>query len=238
MKFRYGWWIDLDFELPFAGDIEASGGEAPTSEVATFKRVGTTVGHDRVPSLEVTIPSYIPHSQFWRNLATEGKAGNPVNVSPITTKERLLATSGAGNTAAISAAGAVTLSPTVVATPGHSIDWRSDLYGVGLGIKYTGAVYTVDTISAMGVLTVDPSPTTAVAAAVYTVVGPSLADRADPGAHRGIGAILNARRGCVEQERYDSASRSATRLESECLSQMAGPVSLTSFGKSSRRAVS
>ena len=46
-------------ELPFAGDIEASGGEAPTSEVATFKRVGTTVGHDRVPSLGVTIPSYI-----------------------------------------------------------------------------------------------------------------------------------------------------------------------------------
>ena len=103
-------------ELPFAGDIEASGGEAPTSEVATFKRVGTTVGHDRVPSLGVTIPSYIPQHSSWRNLVAEGKAGNPVNVR-ITTKERLLATSGAGNTAAISAAGAVTLSPTVVATP-------------------------------------------------------------------------------------------------------------------------
>ena len=160
-------------ELPFAGDIEASGGEAPTSEIATFKRVGTTVGHDRVPSLEVTVPSYIPNHSSWRNLVTEGKAGNPVNVR-ITTRERLLATSGMGNTAAITAAGLVTLSPTVIASPGHSIDWRSDLYGVGLGIKYPAAVYTVDTISAVGVLTVDPAPAAAVAAAVYSAVGPSL----------------------------------------------------------------
>ena len=136
-------------ELPFAGDIEASGGEAPTSEIATFKRVGTTVGHDRVPSLEVTIPSYIPQHSSWRNLIAAGKAGNPVNVR-ITTKERLLASSGAGNTAAIAAAGTVTLAPTVVASPGHSIDWRSDLYGVGLGIKIAAAVYTVDTISGAG----------------------------------------------------------------------------------------
>ena len=92
----------------------------------------------------------------------------------ITTRERLLATSGMGNTAAITAAGLVTLSPTVIASPGHSIDWRSDLYGVGLGIKSGSAVYTVDTISAAGVLTVDPAPAAAVAAAVYSAVGPSL----------------------------------------------------------------
>ena len=158
-------------ELPFAGDIEASGGEAPTSEVATFKRVGTTVGHDRVPSLEVTVPAYIPHHSSWRNLAAEGKAGNPVNVR-ITTRERLLAASGMGNTAALATTGIVTLSPTVIG--GHSIDWRSDLYGVGLGLKYAAAVYTVDTISLAGVLTVDPAPAAAVAAAVYSVVGPSL----------------------------------------------------------------
>ena len=161
------------FELPFAGDIEASGGEAPTSEVATFKRVGTTVGHDRVPSLGVTIPSYIPQHSSWRKLAAENKASNPVNVR-ITTLERLLASSGAGNTAAIAAAGTVTLAPTVVASPGHSIDWRTDIYGVGLGIKSGAAVYTVDTISAAGVLTVDPAPSGAVAAAIYSVVGPSL----------------------------------------------------------------
>ena len=119
------------------------------------------------------MPSYIPHHSSWRDLATSGKAGDPVNVR-ITTQERLLATSGAGNTAAIAATGIVTLSPTVIATPGHSIDWRTDLYGVGLGIKIGAAVYTVDTISAAGVLTVDPSPAAAVAAAIYTAVGPSL----------------------------------------------------------------
>ena len=160
-------------ELPFAGDIEASGGEAPTSEVATFRRVGTTVGHDRVPSLGVTVPSYIPHHSSWRDLSTQNKAGNPVLVR-ITTLERLLIASGMGNTAAITAAGLVTLSPTVIASPGHSIDWRTDLYGVGLGIKSGSAVYTVDAISAAGVLTVDPAPAAAVAAAIYSVVGPSL----------------------------------------------------------------
>ena len=160
-------------ELPFAGDIEASGGEAPTSEVATFKRVGTTVGHDRVPSLGVTIPSYIPHHRSWRDLATEGKAGNPVNVR-ITTSERLLASSGAGNTAAIATTGVVTLDPLVTDSPPHSIDWRSDLYGVGLGIKTATTIYTVDTISADGELTVDPAPAAAAAAVVYSAVGPSL----------------------------------------------------------------
>ena len=160
-------------ELPFAGDIEASGGEAPTSEVATFRRVGTTVGHDRVPSLGVTIPAYIPHHSSWRGLAAENKAGNPVLVR-VTTLERELVSSTMGNTAAISVAGAVTLAPTVVASPGHSIDWRTDLYGIGLGIKIGAAVYTVDTISPAGVLTVDPVPAGAVAAAIYTVVGPSL----------------------------------------------------------------
>ena len=84
----------------------------------------------------------------------------------------MLASSGMGNTAEIDAAGAVTLAPLV--TAGHSIDWRLDLYGVGLGIKSGADVYTVDTISADGVLAVDPAPSAAVAAAVYDVVGPSL----------------------------------------------------------------
>ena len=172
------------FEMPFASDIEASGGEAPTGEVVTFKRVGTTIGHDRVPSLSVTVPSYIPQHSSWRKLATENKAGNPINFR-ITTRERLLASSGASNTVAITAAGLATLSPTVIASPGHSIDWRSDLYGVGLGIRIGAAVYTVDTISAAGVLTVDPSPAGAVAAAVYSVVGPSL--RLGPSLARVVG---------------------------------------------------
>ena len=123
--------------------------------------------------LGVTVPSYIPHHSSWRKLAAEGKAGNPVNVR-ITTLERLLASSGAGNTAAIADDGTVVLNPLVTASPPHSIDWRSDLFGVGLGIKSGAAVLTVDTISAAGVLEVDPPPAADIAAATYDVVGPSL----------------------------------------------------------------
>ena len=43
----------------------------------------------------------------------------------------------------------------------------------------------MDTISAAGVLTVDPSPAAAVAAAVYSVVGPSL--RLGPSLARVVG---------------------------------------------------
>ena len=160
-------------EIPFTGDIEASGGEAPTNEVVTFRRVGSVVGHERIPGLTVQVPSYIPHHSSWRALAAANLAGSELQFR-IRTIERERAQSGASNTAAIATTGAVTLNPLVTASPAHSIDWRSELYGIGLGIKIVAKVYTVDTISAVGVLTVNPSPTAAVAAAVYSVVQPRL----------------------------------------------------------------
>ena len=161
-------------EIPFTGDIEASGGEPPTNEVVTFKRVGQVVGHDRLPSLTAQVPSYVPHHSSWRALAAANQAGNSLQFR-IRTKEQELGNSGTG-TAAIATSGVVTLNPLVVPTNGnpHPIDWRSELYGVGLGIKIGSAVYTVDTISDDGVLKVDPAPGTAVAAAAYKVVAPRL----------------------------------------------------------------
>ena len=145
-------------EIPFTGDIEASGGEPPTNEVVTFKRVGQVVGHDRLPSLTAQVPSYVPHHSSWRALAAANQAGNSLQFR-IRTKEQELGNSGTG-TAAIATSGVVTLNPLVVPTNGnpHPIDWRSELYGVGLGIKIGSAVYTVDTISDDGVLKVDPAP--------------------------------------------------------------------------------
>ena len=157
-------------ELPFLGDIEASGGEPPTSEVVTFKGVGQVVGHDRLPSLTVQVPAHAPHHSSWRALAEANRAAKPLHFR-LRTKEVELAGSGTG-TAAIAASGAVTLNPTVA--DDHPIDWRSDLFGVGLGIKIGGKVYTVDAISGAGVPTVDPGPEAAVAAAKYTVVTPRL----------------------------------------------------------------
>ena len=51
--------------LPFIGDISASGGEAPESDVVTFSGVGKVAGHPRVPSLSVTVPSYVPQHASW-----------------------------------------------------------------------------------------------------------------------------------------------------------------------------
>ena len=128
-------------EIPFTGDIEASGGEAPTTEVVTFKRTGTVVGHQRVPSLTVQVSSYVPHHSTWRSLAGVSNSGTALNFR-IRTQEKEISKSGAGNTAAIATTGAVTLAPLVAPISGnpHSIDWRSELYGIGLGITFDETV--------------------------------------------------------------------------------------------------
>ena len=157
-------------EIPFTSDIEASGGEPPTAEVVTFKRVGQVTGHDRLPSLSVQVPSFVPHHSSWRALIEANRSGDPMNFR-ITTKERERESSGTG-TAAMAVSGAVTLNPLVTAN--HPVDWRTDRYGVGLGIKIGDTVYLVDSITDTGVLTVDPPPKAVVAAAVYKVVTPGL----------------------------------------------------------------
>ena len=161
-------------EIRFTGDIEASGGEAPSNEVVTFKRVGQVVGHDRLPTLTVQVPSLIPHHSSWRSLTSANRDKTPLHFR-IRTKEIKLDDSATG-TAAIATTGAVTLSPVVEPASGnaHPIDWRTDMYGVGLGIKIGSSVYTVDSISDTGVLKVDPAPASAVAASTYTVVAPRL----------------------------------------------------------------
>ena len=157
-------------EIPFTGDVAASGGEAPSSEVVTFRRVGSVVGHERVPSLTVQVPSYIPHHSTWRALSVAKKASTLVQFR-LRTREEEIADSDA-ETAAITTTGAVTLNPLV--TAGHVVDWRGEGYGIGLGMKIGNNILTVDTISEAGMLTVDPAPSAAIAAASYKVVRPSL----------------------------------------------------------------
>ena len=53
----------------------------------------------------------------------------------------------------------------------------------------------------LGVLTVDPAPAGAVAAAVYSVVGPSLRLGPILARDRGFGGVLDASRGRAEQKR-------------------------------------
>ena len=158
-------------EVPFVGSVEASGGETPSSEVVTFKRVGKVTGKDRLPSFTFSVPSFVPQHSSWKTLR-ENRAERIW--MRIRTKEQLVATSTAGNTAAIADTGVVSLDPLVIDTPGHSIDWRTELYGIGLGIKIGTSIYIVDTISDVGVLTVSPVPSAAIAAMIYTVVVPSL----------------------------------------------------------------
>ena len=46
-------------ELPYAGSISSTGGEAPETDVVTFREVGKLTGKRRVPSISVGIPSYV-----------------------------------------------------------------------------------------------------------------------------------------------------------------------------------
>ena len=161
-------------ELPFAGDIEASGGDAPTNEIVTFRRVGVVTGHDRLPSLAVTIPSYIPHHSSWTNIGATTRAGNSIQWRIRTKPELIVQASGTGNTCAIATTGVCTLAPALTASPPHSVRWDTDAFGRGHVIKIGANLYTVASISAVGIPTIGPAPASAVSATVYSVVLPQV----------------------------------------------------------------
>ena len=82
------------FTIPFTGGVEATGGESPTAEAVDFNRVGSVIGHPRLPAVSVSIAAYVPHHSSWVQIAEKTKAGNDISFR-FTTKERKVADSGA-----------------------------------------------------------------------------------------------------------------------------------------------
>ncbi|MYH25521.1 MAG: hypothetical protein F4156_09860 [Holophagales bacterium] len=155
-------------KLPFEGDISASGGEAPENDVVTFSRIGKVVGHPRVPSLSVAIPSYVPNLVAWTDILDALTKRTPLTWRLTTAEAEFFTASGAGNTVAIATTGAVTFA-------GTKPDFMSDEFAEGMAIRVGTAKYTIDAISDAGAVTVRPAPTTTVPAATeYRIINPSL----------------------------------------------------------------
>ena len=157
-------------QLPFEGDISASGGEAPENDVVTFGRIGKVVGHPRVPSLSVTIPSYVPNLAAWADIR-DATVERTLLLWRLTTAEsELYKASGSGNTAAIADTGIITFA-------GTKPDFTTNEFAEGMVVEIgtAKAKYTIDQISSAGVVTVKPAPDSAIAAtASYRVLNPSL----------------------------------------------------------------
>ena len=157
------------FNLPFTGDITASGGDAPETDIPAYDSIGKVTGHPRVPSLSVAMASYVPNLDIWDTIYAAAADGDLITWRIRTSKRELHAPAGAGNTIGIAATGVVTFAGT------DRPDFTTKRFNVGLVIEVGSGKYTVDSISSTGVVTVRPAPATAVAAASgYKIVVPSL----------------------------------------------------------------
>lgn len=157
-------------EIPYVGDVECPESPAPTSEVVTYKGIASVVGAERIPPMNIALPSYAPHLAIFADLRIQRDAKNSIWWR-FTTSENSLLETAAPNTAALSAAGVVTL-------VGDPANFLGDDYGVGLALEIAGTKYILDEIDPAGQATVrnvDRSAVSApVAAEVYRVIKPSL----------------------------------------------------------------
>lgn len=152
-----------------AESISVSGGEAPENDVVAFEGIAKVSGHLRVPSVSISVSGYNPQHASWAAIAVAAKAGTTLNWRFITQEEAFYTASGSGNTAAITAAGVVTLAGT---TP----DFTGGQFAPGMVLQIGTDKYVIDTISPdTGAVKVKPAPASAVAAATaYKIINPSL----------------------------------------------------------------
>ena len=111
--------------VPFVGDIGASGGEAPENDVVTFSKIGKVVGHPRVPSLSVTVPSYVPNHSSWQTIHDALINRTPLTWRITTRESRFYEASGAGNTVAIADSG-------LLSFLGQAPDFTGGEFGEGM----------------------------------------------------------------------------------------------------------
>ena len=158
------------FAFPYVGDISVSGGEAPETDIISFRRVGKLAGKVRVPSFTIAIPSYTPQLQAFKDIREAIDDGDVLNWRLTTKKDTILTNAATSDTVAIATTGIVTFAGT---TP----DFAGTLFGEGMVIKVGGANYVLDSISEATppVVMVRPAPSSAVTASQpYMIDTPSL----------------------------------------------------------------
>lgn len=156
-------------ELVGASAWTPAGGEAESREVDAFGRQARITGAVGIPTLEVDAVAPAVMTEAWA-LAVQAYKNSTILQFRGTFEEvvvQALKTANA-DTAAIATTGVVTFAG------GGMPDFSSTSFNEGLAIKIGGKDYPVSRISEAGVPSVYPTPGSAVAAAVYAVVIPSI----------------------------------------------------------------
>ena len=153
--------------LPGPNRYRDGGIRRETSEQRNFKGAASIVGG--LVLGEVTIESkYIAWHPAWVKMREAILERKPVDLQVTAVGKKIKVVTGAGNTIAISATGAVTLAGS------GKVDFTQEIYDVGMLLETNGKLYVISTINdSTGAVTV-VAPGTAVAArADYNVWVPS-----------------------------------------------------------------
>ena len=150
--------------FPYVGDISVSGGEAPETDIISFRRAGKLAGKVRVPSFSIAIPSYTPQLQAFKDIKEAIDDGDTLSWRLTTKKDTIFTNAVANDTVAIATTGIVTYA-------GTAPDFSGSLFGEGMVIKVGGANYVIDSISdaTPPVVMVRPAPAAASLRMPYVV---------------------------------------------------------------------
>ena len=159
-------------DFPFVSGVTGTPAEAPETEIRSFTNVSKLAGLPGVPSVSVTVASYMAHLPAVKRVLEAGQSGELLQWRVRTALKSIGAPP--DTTAAIATTGVVTFSGA-----GTAPDLTSDNYGRGDVISIGARHFIIVSISDTGVAMVvdsatDKAPSGAVAAAAYTFSVPAL----------------------------------------------------------------
>ena len=157
------------WEVPGVGTISKSGGEGSQTQVLAINGVGSIAESPGVPTWAISLESYAPQSKAVKIVEDAADAQSVIYYRLSTAAEVELRAVNTGETCAIATSGVCTFTPT------NHVDFTAAHLGrLGLRIKITGnnSVFIISGLTAAGQVTVTDAPSTAVAAATYSVVIP------------------------------------------------------------------
>ena len=162
-------------EVAGASGISTSGGEAPETDIVTFKGVAKITGRPRVPTATVTLASYLAHLPIMETLRLARNNKTALSWRFRTIEETIFSIMGATQTISIVEEGAANPGRVSFAAGDDGPDFTDlDLYGVGMTIEVGGTSYIITDITAAGVVTVVPPAAAVTNQDDYKVNVPSL----------------------------------------------------------------
>ena len=164
------------WQVPAVESISISGGEGSQTQIKAIDGLAAIAESPGVPTLAVVLASYVPHVKSLEivKAARDNRSTIYYRVSTATATTLQAEAAATGTSAAaIATSGVVTFSGT--ATPDFTSD-ALNMLGLLIKINSDSTKYVVSNITDAGVVTVTPSPSTAVAAALYAIEFPQLRD--------------------------------------------------------------